>query len=322
MFEADLTLLKDGTVLAAHPGVTACYGLTTPLSDVSWEDLKHTRYEGKYTTLTSMELLELLERFTDIYLITDTKDHHLAIHERLVDQGRQNNSSVLGRIIPHIGGESELLALRRLYPFTDFMVAVYRSSMTDRELLDLVDKHGLRGVMMPWNSKRAALVIPRLQRIGVTCYVHSLDDPLLIDAFRSLGIGVYSDGYFPPSDSTGPVAQLPPGWQTPADKLGYEKWADPALGTLPGLITVSPSMLKGQGKWTLTVKGLSNRQVDMRFQFEGQDARVFTAFLNNQGQARYHVLCGTRKGRYRFGAVRLPSGAWLQSDPSAELLIR
>ena len=153
LFEADLTLLKDGTVLAAHPGVQACYGPITSFFDVSWEDLKHTRCEGKYTMLTSMEFLELLEHFADIYLITDTKDHHFAIHERLVEQGRQNNPSVLARIIPHIGGEPELLALRRLYPFTDFMAAAYRSSMTDGEILDLVDKHGLRGVMMPWILK-------------------------------------------------------------------------------------------------------------------------------------------------------------------------
>jgi hypothetical protein len=66
-------LLADGTVLLAHDGLEANYGLSRPFWQSTWADLAGRRYLGRYTILRSQDLLRLLADHPDVHVIPDPK---------------------------------------------------------------------------------------------------------------------------------------------------------------------------------------------------------------------------------------------------------
>ena len=141
IFEVDLVLLKDGTVLAAHDQMEKrMYNLNKVFSETTVDELSGKSCFGKYTILTGQELLHLVSKFKDAYLITDTKAipflaswSHVDIVRRLTDIAKRQFPSVLDRIIPHIAGQKDLSELRKIYPFKNYMVALYRSHITNEK---------------------------------------------------------------------------------------------------------------------------------------------------------------------------------------------
>jgi len=207
IFEVDLVLLKDGTVLAAHDQMEKrMYNLNKVWEHYRFDELSGKCCFGKYTILTGQELLHLVSKFKDAYLITDTKAipflaswSHVDIVRRLTDIAKRQFPSLLDRIIPHIAGQKDLSELRKIYPFKNYMLALYRSHITNEEVVELVRENGLRAVMMWWDKRYSDQFRDELAEVGATTYVHSLRDPKTINLFKDKGVGVYSDGYFPTS---------------------------------------------------------------------------------------------------------------------------
>jgi hypothetical protein len=71
VFEVDQVLLAGGTVLLAHDGLEANYGLRKPFQQATWRDLAGHRYGGRYTLLRSQDMLRLLADHPDAFLIPD-----------------------------------------------------------------------------------------------------------------------------------------------------------------------------------------------------------------------------------------------------------
>jgi hypothetical protein len=71
VFECDQVLLADGTVLVAHDGLEADYGLAKPFQQATWADLAGHRYRGELTILRSQDVLGLLADHPDLYVIPD-----------------------------------------------------------------------------------------------------------------------------------------------------------------------------------------------------------------------------------------------------------
>jgi len=197
IFEVDIVLLKDGTVFCAHNNVGSKYGLSKSFAETTMGELSGTLCLGKYTPLNGSQLLDLLNEYKDVYIITDTKYSHIAIMKILVAEAKKKYPSVLDRIIPHIAGASDLRQMRRIYPFRYYMLALYRSSMNDDEVVEFVEDSNISAVMMWWDIRYTHEFKERLKRVGAVTYVHSLSDPEKIASFRKQGVGVYTNCSFP-----------------------------------------------------------------------------------------------------------------------------
>lgn len=226
LFEVDLIELSDGGILAAHDGMEWAYGLDRPFSSLTQREAGRLRYRGpsdrpirlRHRAMTGEDLVALLREHRDASLIVDTKGGksrpaHLRILRELV---RLAPRAILRRVIPHVIDQAHLDRLRRLHPFRNYMLALYRTQqegrMDDVEVLDFVRRNRITAVMM-WAWRRDPGVdlkengrlhrrfrpgfARRLQETGAAVYVHSLNGPDWMEGFRERQIGVYSNGWFP-----------------------------------------------------------------------------------------------------------------------------
>jgi glycerophosphoryl diester phosphodiesterase len=211
ILEVDLLRLSDGTVIAAHDGTEEHYGLTGSFRDITKDDIEGLAWDGRYPLLTSQDLINLLRKHKDAYLILDTKWDHLKIYETIVHQAPP---SILNRMIPHITEQWDYDEIRKMYRFPWYMLALVRTQWSgefdDDEVIEFVTKNDIPAVMMWWqerdqnlslaeNSRQKRRYTPEfvtaLRAVGAVPYVHSLSSPDEIEKFRRLDIGVYSNGY-------------------------------------------------------------------------------------------------------------------------------
>lgn len=205
VFEVDLVLLKDGTVFGAHDNHEKHYSLNKSFLEATQDELLDKQYLGKYTPLTGNQLLDLLEKYPDIYLIADPKYEPVKIIETLVSQAKKKYPSVLERLIPHLGGPKELCQFHQIYPFKDYMLALYRAydwklfggSPSNESVVKFVKNHQINAVMMWWEQRYTPEFQEALRKAGAVTYVHSLNDPEKIVSFKEKKVGAYSDGYIP-----------------------------------------------------------------------------------------------------------------------------
>jgi glycerophosphoryl diester phosphodiesterase len=229
VFECDQVLLADGTVLVAHDGLEAFYGLDKPFPEATWADLAGHRYLGRYTILRSQDVLRLLADHPDIYLVPDPKYARPEIYRTYVRQAAEmGRLDLLERLMPHVADQAELDALRVFYPLRNYVLALYhsqaRNRLDDAAAVDFVRRNRTPAVMLWWRDRDPSLSLAAngrqgrryrrsfaeaLMAAGAVTYVHSLADPAQIRRFQGLGIGVYSDEPFPPLDAGAAELRMP-----------------------------------------------------------------------------------------------------------------
>jgi glycerophosphoryl diester phosphodiesterase len=229
VFECDNVLLADGTVLVAHDGLEANYGLDKPFQEATWPELAGRRYKGQYTILRSQEVLQLLADHPGVHLVPDPKYARPEIYRAYVRQAAaMGRLDLLERVMPHVADQAELDALRAFYPLRNYVLALYHSQahnrMDDAEVVDFVRRNRVPAVMMWWRDRDPALSLAAngrqgrryrpeladaLRAAGAVVYVHSLAGPADIQRFWDLGVGVYSDEPFPPLGAGSPVLRTP-----------------------------------------------------------------------------------------------------------------
>ena len=212
VFEVDLVTLADGTILAAHDGTESSLGLTKSYKKTTYDEVRGRRFAGKYTVLTGHDLLALLRKHRDVYLVLDTKWDREAISARMLTAAAAD-PQVARRLLPHVAGQADLDAIRRVYPLQHYVVALYRTQIygrfDDPEVTAFVRRVSAPAVMMWWrtrdradslaaNSRRGrryeTAFADALRAAGAVTYVHSTADTNVMRDFALRGIGVYSDG--------------------------------------------------------------------------------------------------------------------------------
>lgn len=214
IFETDLMPLADNEVILAHDAHESYFGLTKTFPDYKRDELTGIRYNGKYTVLFGEDLVALLRKYPDVYMILDTKANHASVLRTLRDIAGAN-ADVMDRMIPHVTDDANIAAVREVYPFKQTLLALYRllpsRPYSQQEIIDLVDRNRLTGVMVTINEQDPNVAKINndgkggysfevfrlaLQKQGIPLYVHSADSKDQINYFRARGVGVYSDGVF------------------------------------------------------------------------------------------------------------------------------
>jgi glycerophosphoryl diester phosphodiesterase len=229
VFECDNVRLADGTVLLAHDGLEANYGLNKPFQEATWADLAGRRYLSRYTVLRSQNLLRLLVDHPDVFVIPDPKYSRPAIFRSYVRQAAAlGRLDLMKRVLPHVADQAELNALRVYYPLQSYVLALYHTQAQNRyddaEAIAFVRRNRTPAAMMWAGDRNPALSLAAngrqgrrfrqsfangLRAAGAVVYVHSLGDPAQIQRFWDLGIGVYSNDPFPPLGAAPTVLETP-----------------------------------------------------------------------------------------------------------------
>ncbi|MFQ5738407.1 MAG: glycosyltransferase family 39 protein [Acidobacteriota bacterium] len=85
----------------------------------------------------------------------------------------------------------------------------------------------------------------------------------------------------------------------------------------PGLIQIDRTEVQaGQGYYTLHLRGFKNERVEIQYQINEGPLAAFKAFVDSDGEFAQFVSAGTRKGHYRFLAIRgRGDSKWSRSTP-------
>lgn len=210
VFETDLRLSADGRLVALHDWTAFLYGARghgepdpKDRKPIAWSTFKSLKVDRKYRTLDISDIVGLLERYPDAYIVTDTKDRSPDLVRKefrlIADALASSPLPGIGeRIVPQIYNPGMYEVLRTLYPFSSYIYTLYGSDVTEAEVIRFVKKTPkVKAVTMPTSRVNAAFV-SRLSKLGVRTYTHTVNDPSEFEAYRRLGIdGVYTD-FLPP----------------------------------------------------------------------------------------------------------------------------
>lgn len=205
VFEADIQITSDGCPVLRHDwnsdlGQGESFGWT---QEKQWpvtvqEFLDAPIYE-KYTPLTLEDWFAIMEQYSDIYFVTDTKLSSEATIENqfrlLVDAAVQRgHEDLLSRIIVQIYYKEMYDLVMSVYPFQNFIWTLYYIGYNEpQDISDFMTEKSIPVLTMPssWWGKEKLADFPDN---SIKVYVHTVNDEsecrLRIDQGVS---GFYSD---------------------------------------------------------------------------------------------------------------------------------
>ncbi|MFR9710650.1 phosphatidylinositol-specific phospholipase C/glycerophosphodiester phosphodiesterase family protein [Paenibacillus sp. MB22_1] len=206
VFEVDLLLSSEGRLVARHEwgeSFTRQLGQEDELAAdrqgavLSYAEFKAAKIQGVYEPLDWDDVLELMEQYPDVYIITDTKqsspEEIQQIFTQIVDQAKAKDPELLERVVPQIYNREMWEPVQAIYPFESVIFTLYQTHDTDEEVVAFAEDKHLAAVTMSDNRANAQL-IEELNRIGVPSYIHTINDLKTMAKFKRMGAyGFYTD---------------------------------------------------------------------------------------------------------------------------------
>ncbi|WP_379135426.1 phosphatidylinositol-specific phospholipase C/glycerophosphodiester phosphodiesterase family protein [Paenibacillus sp. sgz500958] len=205
IFETDLLLTADGKLVARHEWTTYMSELLGQLevlpvdkqgTVLDYDQFMKTPILDLYTPLDFEKILDLMQHYPDIYIVTDTKefDSGLMMQEfqMLTDAARRRDPALLTRIVPQIYNRPMLDELNDIYAFPHIIYTLYESQDSDDQVISFAKERGV-DITMPVNRATSKFV-KALKHAGSNVYVHTLNDQEEIRKLSRMGVdGFYTD---------------------------------------------------------------------------------------------------------------------------------
>ena len=214
VFEVDLRLTADQQVVLRHDWRAGWQAGVSETSIPTLEQFLDKPLLARFTPLSFRDLLELMEQYPDICIVTDTKFTDAEIvklqFEAMLQDGESLGLSYLfDRMIIQVYDQLMFRVVDSIHHFSCYIYTLYtdgfaRTERDFREKADFCAKNGIMGITM-WDYWWREDYAPIAQELGLKVYTHTVNDAQ--DALRLLESGVsavYTDGLTP-----GELAQTP-----------------------------------------------------------------------------------------------------------------
>lgn len=215
VFEIDFSLTSDGGLVALHDwGVVTSLWIYVPPAMTGkpmtlgwWLDQK---IFAKYMPLGIDNVVDMLQRHPDAYLVTDTKvtsgPQVTQQFNLIVNSARRVNPAILDRIIPQLYNQEMYDQVRAVYPFKSWIYTLYQSPDTNQEVVDFVKRTGVRAVTLP-EFRASTQFLTDLKNSNIYTFVHTINSLATFKQLAGEGCyGIYTDfllphdlGYAPPN---------------------------------------------------------------------------------------------------------------------------
>ncbi len=205
VMEADFVYTSDNVLVVRHdfePG-GSYYRLeiqpnaTQPVMDLN--TFLNTKIVYEQTPLTAEDLLELMVEYSDVYLVTDTKNTDEAtIKSQFQDlyeiAHRIGHPEILDRIIPQIYHEDMLGWVQSIYPFPQWIYTLYQQADIDyAETAQFCAANNI-GVVTIEKSRVTWDIVQTFKAQGVKVYVHTVNRYMQLQELLNMGVsGIYTD---------------------------------------------------------------------------------------------------------------------------------
>ena len=197
LFEMDMSITKDNHVIAFHDGVEHRIDAEGELvTNMTLEEFQSHTYVNTLTLMGVDEIIDLLSTYPDSYIITDTKDSIDTILRRLMEEIDEQAPWLKKRIIPQIYKPLDLEVALSIYDFPDIIFTLYRTDMTENNVIEFAHDSRITAVTMPWVNRYYDAYAKRIQALGLPVFVHTVNDKYDALLLNKKGVGVYTDYYY------------------------------------------------------------------------------------------------------------------------------
>lgn len=206
VFEADFLLSADDDLIARHEwgeSFTKMMGQEDGLQPERYgavlksEEFKAAKIMGRYEPMNWDDVLDLMEDYPDMYLVTDTKqitpEEIDRIFTKIVDGAKQRNPEILERIVPQIYNHPMWDQIQAIYPFESMIFTLYQTHESDEEVINFAKEKGLAAITMS-EARANKKLVSELNKLGIPSYVHTINDVKKVQNFKNMGVyGFYTD---------------------------------------------------------------------------------------------------------------------------------
>jgi glycerophosphoryl diester phosphodiesterase len=201
LFEVDLIMTSDGRLAAKHDWAENIQpDLHVPSGEApTLAQFESAKIDGKYRPLSWRDVAELMKRYPDAYVITDTKETGArkakAQFESLAAEARAVDPAILERVIPEIYNPTMYDAVMAVYPFPHKIYSLYQTNASADSIVAYVKEKRFTAVAMPvYRTIVNPTLLHRLNKLGTRSYVHAVNNRALMMVLRDAGAyGFYTE---------------------------------------------------------------------------------------------------------------------------------
>lgn len=203
VFEVDLYLTEDDAVVAIHDD-DYWHANTNAAQNVDFT-LNNTHsylIQNKYHALDYQQIIDLMVKYPDFYLITDTKytDQVNSNHQftKIVEYAKSVDESVLDRFIIQIYHQEMLDWVMAIYPWKSVIYTLYADqTWTPENVVTFSQESGVKMITM-WSSLVSTEILDLWLPQGINIAAHTINDyGVAMDLFERGVAVVYTDFLIP-----------------------------------------------------------------------------------------------------------------------------
>ncbi|MCG6879725.1 MAG: hypothetical protein LJE96_11355 [Deltaproteobacteria bacterium] len=193
-FEIDFCWTSDDRLVLIHDWERSFSELFGDAKEKpSLERFKSMKMKHGMTQMSLASLFLWLSKHNDAHIITDVKERNLSALKIIArDSGKFQK-----HFIPQIYDPSEFEPVK-LLGFEKVILTLYRSSLSDSEVLKFAANSNLFAVTMPVRRAFSSCLLRELSQKGIPLYAHTVNEIEILNYLRGKGIhGIYTDKILP-----------------------------------------------------------------------------------------------------------------------------
>ena len=202
VYEVDMVVTKEGEVICSHEYL-----------DENGEVLEYSSFmqqkiENKYTPVDLKKLIDLMETYPDVYIMTDIKwdnsmgssnEDVITLISALVEEAEKRQSkNILDRMIIQIYNPKSYEIMKSIYPFKHYVYTLYHyASPIYEEILGFCLENNLPVVAME-ESRISKEIVEYFNQWNIDVLVYTINDETTASELREYGVkGIYTDWLMP-----------------------------------------------------------------------------------------------------------------------------
>lgn len=226
VFEVDFGLTSDQHLVLTHGWLEHKQQrlgmLQADALPMSLQEFKEQKIYGQYTPLDVKDLMNLMHQYPDIYVILDwgkqldwdeeAKVDHIfdieqliALNQQLINEFKQEDETLLQRVIPQIYYEDHYYRLHEVYPFKHYIYTLYKNydKTNARKVMQFITKNKIDVVTSNLYGKQAMITseikrqinLDRTTKASMAVFLHTINNLEEAKKYMEEGYkGMYSDG--------------------------------------------------------------------------------------------------------------------------------
>lgn len=202
VYEVDLVVTKEGEVVCSHEY------LNENGEVIEYSSFMQEKIEGKYTPVDLTKVIDLMENYPDVYMMTDIKwdnsmgssnEDVITLVSALVEEASMRETKdILDRMIVQIYNPKSYEIMQNIYPFKNYVYTLYHyASPIYEEILGFCLENNLPVVAMETN-RISEEIVDYFKRWNIDVLVYTVNDEITANQLREFGVkGIYTDWLVP-----------------------------------------------------------------------------------------------------------------------------